>query len=681
MWRLVALGVLVLAAGCTGGRARPASEGEATTGAAASPRTPDAKRALFAQSYRSFEKGDFDAAARGFETLVGRYPELEDYCLHYLAATRVRRAEADDALDLWRRLASDHPKSRFLFDAKLGRGRLLRERGELAASRGELMVVLEEGNATEARAALWELALIDEAEDAVGPAYAKLMRIRQEAPGTPLGKKAKDGVVRLRAADPALAPQGEALEDELRLLITEGDPTAALDLADRLLATAATDRKPGILRLRADAERALGRFDPALQTLQEIVRTYPLSDVAPEALYRYSTWLWNRDRDGEAREGFLEHLRRYPSARRAEVLYALGRIEEAARHDEAAVFFYSDLARVAPQTKEGGEALWRIGWIRYQAGEWNAAAQAFDRALSASNSDAALYWKARALERAGELAAAVPVYERILSGDPVGYYAHWAEERLHRDSLLGPIGELDGPPHEIGTPPAPADPYHLTRARELRAAGLRLLARAELRAFERSNMQDDALERFLIDAYPAVDGYRDAIHLVSARAERDPEVLYPLAFWPLVRREAQASGIDPLLVLSLMRQESLFDPAARSPADARGLMQLLPTTAGRVAGRLGRALRVADLYEPEPNIILGVAYLDQLLREQNGDWIKALAAYNGGENALAKWESRFGHQPPDEFVESITYRETRDYVKRVLSHYRRYRQTYAASSR
>jgi soluble lytic murein transglycosylase len=677
MQRVVLLVLVVFTAGCAAEHAEPAPPIQPRPQTRAQvPRTLAEKRELFARSFRSFERGDFDDAANGFEALVDRYPELEDYCLHYLAVGRARRGEGDSAMESWARLTRNHPKSRFTYSAILGRGRLLRERGDLAASRAELTTVLDGGEAVEVRAALWELAAIDEAEGDTGAAYASLMRIRREAPGTSLGRQAKESVLRLRSADPGLAGRGES-EDELRLLIAEADHAAAIELADRLLATSGADRRPAILRQRADVERALGRFDGAVQTLRVIVRDYPGSDAAEEALFRASVWLWNRDRDAEAKDGFREHLRRYPDVRRSEVLYALGRIEEAARDDAAAASRYSELASLTPPAKERGEALWRIGWMRYQAGDWNGAAQAFDRARSGGDSDSAVYWKARALERAGEPATAARIYERILSDAPNGYYAYWAEQRLGRDSPARRVRELRERRYQIGDPPAPTDEYHLSRARELRAAGLTSLARAELRAFERSN---GGVDRFLIDAYPAVDGYRDAIRL-SAGGSRDPEVLYPLAFWPLVRPEAEANGVDPLLALSMMRQESLFDPAARSSADARGLMQLLPSTAERVAERSGRSIPTADLYDPKANISLGTAYLGQLSSDQQGDWIRMLAAYNGGENALAKWEERFGQREPDEFVESITYRETRDYVKKVLSHYRHYVEIYGAAAR
>ncbi len=128
-----------------------------------------------------------------------------------------------------------------------------------------------------------------------------------------------------------------------------------------------------------------------------------------------------------------------------------------------------------------------------------------------------------------------------------------------------------------------------------------------------------------------------------------------------------------------MRQESLFDPLARSVADARGLLQLLPATARRVANERADAAAV-DLNDPEQNVSLGVRHLADLDAHFQGDMVKALAAYNGGAAAVERWQQRFAGRDADEFVESITYRETRDYVKRVLDNYARYRRLYSSDA-
>jgi len=156
--------------------------------------------------------------------------------------------------------------------------------------------------------------------------------------------------------------------------------------------------------------------------------------------------------------------------------------------------------------------------------------------------------------------------------------------------------------------------------------------------------------------------------------------LYPLGYWTEVRTQAAARGLDPFLVLALVRQESLFEPEAVSPADAHGLMQLMPATARELARAAdGHAPDRARLHEPAVNIALGTALLRRLLDRYGGSVVKALAAYNAGEDAVAKWERRYGSRTEDEFVELVSFRETRDYVKAVLRNYRMYGRIYSST--
>src|SRR5262249_40917834 len=179
-----------------------------------------------------------------------------------------------------------------------------------------------------------------------------------------------------------------------------------------------------------------------------------------------------------------------------------------------------------------------------------------------------------------------------------------------------------------------------------------------------------------LQAYAAVEAPGPAIRLARASLGRmRRHYLYPLGYWAVVRHYAQARGLDPLLVAALIRQESLFFPDAVSPADAHGLMQLLPTTApGRPPPDR------AALHRVTTNVDLGPSLLRQLLDRYGGSQVKALAAYNAGEDAVTKWERRYAGRPEDEFVELISYRETRDYVKAVIQHYEIYRQLYAPSA-
>ena len=663
--------------GCGGAAAR---ETRAPAAAVARPTTLAAKRALFAQAHQAVAEKRYGQALPLLETLCPVYPELADYCLYDLALSRARRGDAAAADALWAQLITTQPQSLYASRAELERGRLRRAQGDLAGARALFEAARTSDDDGVAIGALLELAELEVTAGNTAAAHDDLMAARTRAPGSPLARTAKQRIDDLRRQDPSLVPQGPALERELHLLLQEHDFAAARSAAERLLASAPAAERPDLLRQRADAEIGAGQLEDGLATLEEIVRAYPGSAAAPEAQFRYASLLWNRDRNEQAEQTFVEFRRRYPEhARLPDALYAIARIEQDGGHADEAVATYAQLADTYPGSSLAHEARWRIGWIRYEQGRWREAAAAFERAGGDADVGAAAdayYWQARALERAGDRAGGEHIYRALVAAAPGSYYALWAEQRLGRPSKQPRAIAAPATARDIGPAPAATDPYHWVRARELRAAGLQPIARAELRAFERANTQQPAATAPLLAAYQASDGYRDAIRLASARGLTDPEVFFPLAFWPLLTRHIAHTGMDPLLVLALMRQESMFDPAARSSADAQGLMQLLPGTAERVARSIGQPSPAGRLYDPDTNIGLGVAHFEQLLHAYQGDSLKALAAYNGGEDAVARWERRFGTLEPDEFVERITYRETRDYVKRVMGNYRRYQQQY-----
>jgi len=133
-------------------------------------------------------------------------------------------------------------------------------------------------------------------------------------------------------------------------------------------------------------------------------------------------------------------------------------------------------------------------------------------------------------------------------------------------------------------------------------------------------------------------------------------------------------------VLALIREESAFAPRAVSSAGARGLMQLMPSVADKVARDYKLpAVGSTGLEVPTVNIQLGVLHLADALRDHNGNLALALAAYNAGSAAVQRWVQRYGFADEEQFIEDIPYAETRNYVKRVLANYERYRSVYAGS--
>jgi soluble lytic murein transglycosylase len=147
--------------------------------------------------------------------------------------------------------------------------------------------------------------------------------------------------------------------------------------------------------------------------------------------------------------------------------------------------------------------------------------------------------------------------------------------------------------------------------------------------------------------------------------------------WPLIQKYALAHHLDPFLVAALVAQESTFDAEIRSPANAYGLMQLLPATARRYAPRVGLRYSSRLLTNPEANIRMGTAYLADLL-DEFGDVHLALAGYNAGERRVARWLVERPGLAREAFIDDIPFPETQNYVKRILGTAEDYRILYGS---
>jgi soluble lytic murein transglycosylase len=227
----------------------------------------------------------------------------------------------------------------------------------------------------------------------------------------------------------------------------------------------------------------------------------------------------------------------------------------------------------------------------------------------------------------------------------------------------------------------------IERCRQLAAAGLLDLALAEVgRGLEDRDGRDQVLALAKSRIHLGMGDILGAITTVRRAypdyAELPPDslpaevwdVLFPVRHLDLVTRHAARNRLDPDLVLALIRQESAFAESARSPANARGLMQILPST-GRLLARQAGISRysVARLYQADTNIALGTRHLSALLERYGGKVELALAAYNAGDNRVDRWLAEFGAVDMAEFVERIPFSETRGYVKQVLSNRAHYR--------
>jgi soluble lytic murein transglycosylase len=609
-----------------------------------------------------------------------RYPALADYALYFRARAVARAGRPREALALARELSARYPDSIWAGSAALLAGRISRSARDLPEARASLAVAR---GMYPAGSRGWVVATLGLAElegDAgeVEGALDLARELRRVSPRSLGARRARRLATRLWRAHPEL-PVDHVEEAEMRL--REGDMEGARNETEIAL----TPDLPPPLRaralwVRAHAEHGLGLGSTAEATCLALAREAAADPLAPRAISTAAVWRWNADDDEGASRLFGEVVRRFlASPHAAEALYGLGRIaQEGGRYEEARAA-YAELAERFPSAELAPEARWRAAWVRYLAGAWGAAERAFARAAAREKDaarPAAEYWRARAAARLGREDEARTRFAHLVEEHSTSYYAGLAEERLGSPS---PAGD---PPAAVAPPPFPPDlpGIHAERARLLAGLGLRRFSRLELDALS----ADAVPRRQLLDAYRAIGAagaaLRQAYALGFGSSASPNEYLYPLGYWEVVGPTARARGLDPLLVAALIRQESLFDPEAVSAAGARGLMQLMPSTARRIAQADGvPAPTPAALQDVATNVALGVTHFARLLARYDGSAIKALAAYNGGEEAVAKWERRYAGREPDEFVELISFRETRDYVKAVLRNYRVYQRLYLAA--
>lgn len=323
--------------------------------------------------------------------------------------------------------------------------------------------------------------------------------------------------------------------------------------------------------------------------------------------------------------------------------------------------------------KEGAgfaEAEWLAGWVAYRhlnrpsvaLGHFRRMSDAVSTPVSAARG---AYWSGRAAEAVGRKPEA-EIFYRAAARHGTAFYGQLAAKQLGQKPLLG----------QLGPRPTPAQiaAFHtreLVRAtRRLAWAGELNLVRVFLTRLER---QAEGVEGRLLVADLAREVGRPDQALQIARRLRNEGVvvtdrLFPRGWGlPKIRHR-----LDPDLVHAVIRQESGFYTKAVSHAGARGLMQLMPATARQTARREGLAFARSKLTsQPGYNMRLGTAYLTDMLERFDGSLPLALAAYNGGPHNVSTWIERFGEPGPSEaetidWIESIPFSETRNYVQRII---------------
>jgi soluble lytic murein transglycosylase len=399
--------------------------------------------------------------------------------------------------------------------------------------------------------------------------------------------------------------------------------------------------------------------------------------------------------DSDAQKQIVSELEsRFPhSPWLADALFSSGNMYLLKHDYPTAIQYYSELAAQFPGDKNAAAAHWRSGWLSYRLGLYQNAERTFDEQIrlypAAVETVSALYWRGRLYETLDHNSAlAAANYRTIVRAYQHFFYAQMARKRL---PTLGGTQPASDPqldrfqpvplPHLVDT--FPEDSPHLAKARLLANAGLNEYIAQEIKADPDSSSWSALAEAQIYssygETYRAVRSLKRALPgSASASIESIPlvywRILFPEPWWDTIQAESAKNNLDPYLVASLIRQESEFDPSVISHANAYGLMQLLPSVGKKMAHEEGIAsFQTFQLLDPAMNIRLGTRYLRQTLDHFGGVQEYALAAYNAGDSRVADWQAAGPYSGIDEFIESIPFTETREYVEAILRNEETYR--------
>ncbi|MGA8214819.1 MAG: transglycosylase SLT domain-containing protein [Candidatus Sulfotelmatobacter sp.] len=621
--------------------------------------------------------------------------DLGDYVDYYLGTSYLQTGRTAEALATLTDFAKAHPDSLLVSDAQVSFAGVLLAEGQAAEAatlleqdrtpvRSDVELALGRayaaaGEAAKAAEALENIYYTMPASADADTAYAELKKLPPVPPPTPAQLKTRaDGLMgKKRFADAA---------DEYRALVNEvsaeSKPTVQIALADALHRGGKNRDAKLVLALlgaeggEVNAHRLylLGQIDFAAndndafyRTVDELRMAAPASSWLEQALLSAANLHLVHHEYDQALDTFREAQQRFPNGPRASYVH------------------------------------WKAAWLTLRQGRNQDAEKAFEEQIalypSGPETSAALYWRARLAEEDNQPLMARAFYQKLSDRYRNFYYAELGRQRLKhlpatadattKYALLDHVPPLDNSGKVTDSEP-PSDELHVQKAELLGNGGLVDFAVRELQAaaatdggswgpaetaqlYDETGHFDQAIEVMKHSApnYFALD--------IPDLPRKYWEALFPKAYWSDLKRSSAANGLDPYLIASLIRQESEFNPNAVSRANAVGLMQLLPKTGKAVARQVKlKRYTASQLYAPAVNLQLGTRYFRGMVDKFGGSFEYALAAYNAGSDRVEDWLSQGKYRDPQEFVESIPFTETREYVQAILRNASVYKQLYGA---
>jgi soluble lytic murein transglycosylase len=622
--------------------------------------------------------------------------ELGDYVAYYLGNAYLNTGHNAEALSTLADFSKNFPDSLLVRDAHLAYANAL-----MAEGRPHEAAAVLEKDRTPIRSDI-ELAL-GRAYEAAGDKQRAADAFRNVFFNLPISAEADAAGAELRK----LGVDGSLAERRTRAdLLFKGKhyADAAHDYHDLVGEVAAAERTEVQLTL-ANALEKSGKSHDARQLLSSMGTLE--GDAEAERLYLLSETARSTS-DEPAVLATLNQLRQYGPASPwlEQALLSAGNMYLLKRDYDHAIDYYRELEARFPKGTRASYAHWKAAWLNFRMGRNEDARKGFENQIAlypdSPEVPAALYWRGRLAEEENNPGMAQAFYQKLGDRFHNYYYAELGRQRMKnlaarngaaqdlvQYAILDHVAPLAANT-KVASADAPEDNLRVERARLLSNGALADMAVRELQAAA-AEVGASWAPPEMARAYQDIGRYDRGIEVMKHSAPNyfavdipdlpRPywEALFPKAYWTELCKFSGINGLDPFLVASLIRQESEFNAGAVSRANAVGLMQLLPKTGKTVAKQVNlRGYTAPQLYNPAINLELGTRYFKDMVDKYDGQFEYALAAYNAGTDRVSDWLGEGHFRDPQEFVESIPFTETREYVQAILRNANVYRQVYQA---
>ena len=466
----------------------------------------------------------------------------------------------------------------------------------------------------------------------------------------------------------------------------------SFDIGRRLLISA-EQRPPKILDILSHLGQKLKRYDLKVKILKEALLWE--EDALEKARIEFSIGsdYFNIGNEPEAMRFFRRSIKNSGNNFvSVSANYYIGRIYENRGNYKKAAFFYAKAKDAKFKTEEEInfiiKSIFRAGWVNYKAHAPLTAGKyfqtIFDKFGSRLTEDGYAYWLGKSLLKTNQKEEAKKVFQSFYSDFPMSYYGILCALEL-KNNLDTQVEIKRFSLEDLVDKISPRNEAYIQRAFLLYGLGLYEFAKDEMQMVrpDYRNIRElyvvGILSMLLGDNAKAISLIDYIINQKKGIPNDEiAKIYYPVKYMNFIDHYSEVENVDPYMVISLIRQESVFHEGAISKARAMGLMQIIPSLGLKIAEGLNLGeISEQELLNPSLNLKIGITHFGELMKRFNGNFIYAVAAYNSSETKVKEWMSKNKNLSVFEFLEEIPYFETRKYVKMNVRNYLNYLRLYS----